>query len=464
MDSREDRLVQRLFYLAGVLLLALVGLNSWLGWQDSQVSYRLQKAIEFQRQITSLYTSILDGESGMVGYVLTGNEDYLHRYELARRQYQGVILLLQQHSHSHHPDVSLLNVLEVQIKAAFVEMDEVLDSVKRGSRALSIERIQTQFIHTMLMEIRRGLGELEWEEDVFVHQEQQQINRYHFWRFVLVVVEVFLILMMGWLILHSLQVRRRALRDQHELQSQLLQAKKLESVGQLTAGIAHDFNNILAGINGFSQLAQRKYGKLDPSGELSDYLREVIEGGRRAQTLVRQLLAYSRNRGGNLQTVVLQNVLEAVAGLLRASIPSSIVLRWQPDGLPLRVKIDVVQFQQALVNVVINSRDAIGQMSGEIKLSLELSTFSQQRCSSCSAELSGEYVCVHVADTGRGMEPEVAQRVFEPFFTTKISTEGSGMGLAVVHGILHGANGHVVLRSTPGMGTTVTLLLPQATD
>lgn len=257
-------------------------------------------------------------------------------------------------------------------------------------------------------------------------------------------------------------------REEHEhLQSQLLQARKMEAVGQLSGGIAHDFNNMLSSILGYAELALDRPDDLSRE-ELDEYLGEVIRAGERARDLVGQMLSFSRTRKGAAERVELRPIVKEVVKMLRFTLPASIELEVVSSEEGLAVNIDPVQVQQVVMNLSINARDAM-RNKGRLEIALRRVGIGgeggRHECRSCGEAIAaGDYIELAVSDTGAGIDAELLERVFDPFFTTKDVGKGTGMGLSVVHGIVHETGGHVLVESRAGEGTTFRLLLPPSTD
>ncbi len=258
--------------------------------------------------------------------------------------------------------------------------------------------------------------------------------------------------------------RKAAEQRRTELERQLRQAQKMEAIGHLTGGLAHDFNNILTSVLGYVAMAQeRPAAGEDPV--LTRQLEQARLAAERARDHVAQLLAFSRPRRGERWLLAPGQLAEQALQLLRPNLPTSIAVAFDVQGadaaaLPPMVA-DPVQFEQVLLNLCLNARDAIGE-HGTLRLRIGHSR-AAGHCASCSVALSGGgWVWFEVADDGRGMTPDVLDRMFEPFFTTKEVGRGTGMGLAMVHGIVHDHGGHVQVQSALGSGSTFRVLLPAA--
>ncbi|MCB1748558.1 MAG: PAS domain-containing protein [Gammaproteobacteria bacterium] len=259
----------------------------------------------------------------------------------------------------------------------------------------------------------------------------------------------------------DISARRAAEGDRRRLNEQLLQAQRVEAIGLLTGGIAHDFNNVLAGILGYSKLALRRFADELPEG-LAEYLHEIQGAGERARDLVQQLLTFSRGEAVEMESVAVEAVAAEALRMLRPTVPSSIEFTLAAAaGLPA-VRGNPVQLQQVIVNLCINARDALDG-SGHIRVGVERRHQPRCACASCHLDFAGEFVVLSITDDGAGIPAPDLPRVFEPFFSTKAgSGHGSGMGLSMVHGLVHGADGHILLHSAAGQGTRFEIFLPLA--
>ena len=251
--------------------------------------------------------------------------------------------------------------------------------------------------------------------------------------------------------------RKKAEMDRANMEQQMLHAQKLKSLGMLAGGIAHDFNNILVSILGNVDLAREKLGADSPAAE---YLDASIINAKRAGDLCQQLLAYSGRGKFLIKATNIGKLASETVELLKVSVPKTVVLSYQIDeNLPL-VEVDVNQWRQVIMNLVMNSSESISG-DGEITIHIgseSCTTDDLQSGSNTEALADGCYVKIEIADTGCGMEPATLSTIFDPFFTTKDS--GYGLGLAAVLGIVHGHNGTIKVRSVVGNGSTFTIFLP----
>ena len=248
-------------------------------------------------------------------------------------------------------------------------------------------------------------------------------------------------------------------QQQRLLETQLRQAQKMELIGHLTGGIAHDFNNILAAVFGYAELVQMS-PEIEKNPQLALYVQEILQAGIRAKELVAQLLTFSHRRELASQAINVTAIVREVAKLLRSTMPTSISIECAlAEGLP-EVLISPVQLHQILMNLGVNARDAIAG-TGVVKIAAEQLVVDDTRsCASCHQGFSGRYLMISVRDSGSGIPAENMLRIFDPFFTTKEVGRGSGLGLSVLHGIVHSANGHIEVLTAPGQGSEFRVYLP----
>ena len=261
------------------------------------------------------------------------------------------------------------------------------------------------------------------------------------------------------LIMRDITERKQAEAERSRLEAQLRQSQKMEAIGQLTGGIAHDFNNILTGIMGYIVMAQ-EWEQKQPDPKLHRYLERIQKSAGRARDLIQQMLTFSRGQRGEPRPLQPAPLVKESVKLLESMLPSTIQTRLNiPGNLPT-VMADPVHLEQVLLNLCINARDA---MAGHGVLEIGLREIEYRTpciCSSCRKPASGRYLELSIGDSGAGISREAIDRIFEPFFTTKEVGKGSGMGLAMVHGIVHEYGGHIRVESEPGRGARFSVLLP----
>jgi PAS domain S-box-containing protein len=249
----------------------------------------------------------------------------------------------------------------------------------------------------------------------------------------------------------------RDITERRRLEDDLRQAQKMESVGRLAGGVAHDFNNMLSVILGHAELALER---LSPAEPLHADLLEIQGAASRSAELTRQLLAFARKQTVSPRVLDLGETVESMLKMLQRLIGEDIELRWDCSTKLWPVKIDPSQIDQILANLCINARDAIAGV-GKMTIEASNAAIDDAYCATHAGFLPGDYVRLAVSDDGAGMDKETLSHLFEPFFTTKPLGAGTGLGLAMVYGIVKQNGGFIHVYSEPGHGTTFTIYVPR---
>ena len=258
-----------------------------------------------------------------------------------------------------------------------------------------------------------------------------------------------------------LDANRALLRDMEErkrLEQQLLQAQKLESMGTLAGGIAHDFNNMLNIIQGYTYLLSEQAARNEEIAEPVDAINETVK---RASAIVQQLLTLARKTESKFEPVDANTLLQSLIMLLRETFPKTIEMTLDLNHELPPTMADPNQIMQVLLNLCLNARDAMPEGG---KLTLKTQAVDGESLSDLGDATAARYVCIEVTDTGTGMDENVQRRIFEPFFTTKETSHGTGLGLAVVYGIVKNHNGFIQVVSNPMEGAIFRVYLPIASS
>ena len=249
----------------------------------------------------------------------------------------------------------------------------------------------------------------------------------------------------------------RDITERKRLETMLNQSQKLEALGQLAGGMAHDTNNMLGVIIGYADLLEER---LAGDVQALEDLAQVRKAALRSSELIRQLLAFARKQVIQPRTVDLNELVEGTQKLLRRLIGERISLVWKPTAALWSTWVDPSQIDQILANLAVNARDSI-EGSGTITLETMNAAVDETYCLANPDAAPGDYVVLSVSDTGQGMSPVIQARIFEPFFTTKEAGRGTGLGLAMVYGVLRQNGGFVTVYSVPGVGTSFRLYFPR---
>jgi PAS domain S-box-containing protein len=260
--------------------------------------------------------------------------------------------------------------------------------------------------------------------------------------------------------LTDITAQKNAEREKSELEAQLVQAQRMESIGRLAGGVAHDYNNMLGAIIGYSE---RAIAEIDASSAVHGMLFEILKAANRSADVTRQLLSFARK-----QTIVpkifdLNKSVLDMFNMLRRLIGSDIELVWSSHPGSLPINMDPTQLDQVVVNLCVNARDAI-QGTGKVSLSTATATFDAEYCTKNAGFFPGHFAVLAVSDTGTGIDKEILSRIFEPFFTTKENGKGTGLGLASVYGAIKQNGGFIDVHSQPSVGTIFTVYIPLAED
>lgn len=265
--------------------------------------------------------------------------------------------------------------------------------------------------------------------------------------------------------LSDISLLKQAEEEKEALKNLLLQSHKMEAIGTLAAGIAHDFNNILFPILGFGEMLKDELSAreniYDPTRqeEMTEMAESIITNSLRAKDLVKQILAFSKNTSTAVNSLHLNMILMEIIVSLRPLLPSNIRLVERIDNTCSMVMADAEQIHQVIFNIISNAIDSMEEIGGTVTITLTENDF-HETCQDTGASVNGRYVCLSIADTGHGIEKQYLSRIFDPYFSTRTKFKWAGLGLSLVHGIIHSHNGAITVKSEPGLGSEFRIFLP----
>ena len=256
----------------------------------------------------------------------------------------------------------------------------------------------------------------------------------------------------------EIEIRQKFERERAELEKQLFQLQKMETIGTLAGGIAHDFNNILTPILGYTDMAREE---LPEESNLRFDLEQINNAALRGKDLVQQILTFSREVDFEKKPIHIQPIVAEVLNLLKSTFPSTVKIKQNLDPHVGTVLADPTHIHQIIMNLCTNANHAMMQTGGVLDIKLDAIRIDQKHSTLIPNLKYGDYIRLTISDTGYGMDLKTKERIFEPFFTRKEVGSGSGLGLSVVHGIINNYGGAIDVDSTPGKGTIFTIYLPK---
>jgi signal transduction histidine kinase/CheY-like chemotaxis protein len=458
-------------------LATVLGATWWISIELADQMSRARKITVIKFQLTDFVIALQNATIGERGFLLTGEDPYLEPFERAKADLEPALDRLIQSASGEPKLTPLLSRLRIITEEKLALLQTSIDLKKAG---------QDDDVLSVLGE---GRGKALLDEATRIANEVKD--------YVLDALEkcsASIVAKTGWIEIgqftaallvftsagFAYRLNKRQLRDlvsardnlvlankklvaesaeRVRVSAQLRQSQKMEAIGQLTGGIAHDFNNMLAVIVGSLSLFKRRVDRGDMQASLG-LIDDALGGANRAATLTARLLAFSRQQP--LAPVVLDpnKLIAGMSSLLSRTLGQNIQVEILFAGAIWRTFVDANQLENALLNLCINSRDAMSE-GGQLTIETSNAELDDPYVAENEDVVAGQYVLVAVTDTGSGMSPEVVAKAFEPFFTTKTSAEGTGLGLSQVFGFVKQSGGHVKIYSELGQGTTIKLYLPR---
>jgi signal transduction histidine kinase len=470
----------RLGLLGGAIaLMCLAGLAALtLAFRATEAQRWVEHTVEV-RQLTGVFlNTALDAESGIRGYMLSDDKTFLDAYEAATPKLKSTLGRLQAltaDNTAQHARLQQISQTSEQLSDIYRRM---LDLVAQGQRDAAIGLVKTRAGKALMDETRNQIATFDRIEREMLAMRERDAARLRMMLMAAVVgalaCAIGLLLFFGKMsydYVRQLDFRTAELeneaRRRQESEATLIQAQKMEAVGQLTGGIAHDFNNMLTVIIGNLETLQRRLKHMQTENESASKLAVLtkpaelaLQGARNAAKLTHRLLAFARRQPLAPVQLDLNKVVSGMSELLRRTVGETIVFETVLGAGLWRTFVDANQLENVLLNLVVNARDAMPN-GGHLTIETSNAYLDDAYAARFDDVAPGQYLLLSVTDTGTGMSPELLARVFEPFFSTKGDQQGSGLGLAMVHGFVKQSGGHIRIYSELNEGTSVKIYLPR---
>ncbi len=471
-----DNRSQTTLLLGFALLIVMIFGSVWLAEQQKQSFALVRHTLEVEDRLSSVLSDFQDAEGGQRSYLLTGALGYLEPYNAAIRRVEGGLNALEAATADNPRQQVLIGRLRELSAVRLTRLSQTLARYRSGDHdgAVTLEELDPgQALTIQIRDVIRAMkaeeaGLLKSRERVTVQQAGLAqaglvVNG------IVILALIFMTFRQGGTRLRlavtsaaELGAANAALKGELETreaaEAQVRQMQKLESIGQLTGGIAHDFNNMLTVVIGSLHIAK---SRLDTDrARALVCIDNALDGAQRAAMLTARLLAFSRQQPLAPKVLDANKLVRGMSEMLRQTIGEHLRVETVLAGGLWRAFVDPGQLENAVLNLVINARDA---MPGGGRVTVETSNAHLDDAYAVANEgaVAGQYVLLSVTDTGAGMSADVIKRVFDPFFTTKDIGKGTGLGLSQVYGFIKQSSGHVKVYSEPGLGTTVKLYLPR---
>jgi len=481
----------QLMLLLGFALLVVMILGSvWLADQQKQSFALVRHTLEVESRLSTVLSDFQDAETGQRGFLLTGQDDYLKPYKAAVSRVDGDVRALAAATADNPLQQSSMRNLRGLAAARQEGLRQTIALYRTGDHAGAAEPKRLGVGAALMDQIRAVVTTMKAEETELLHASERTTVRQASLAQAGLVVNGVVILVLVFITFRQAQTRlavavvsaaelksandellasaadlkvanaslKGELETREAAEAQVRQMQKMESIGQLTGGIAHDFNNMLAIVIGSLDIAKRRLDT-DRARALV-CIDNALEGARRAALLTARLLAFSRQLPLEPRALDVNKLMGGMSEMLRHTIGEHLRIETVMAGGLWPAFVDPSQLENAILNLVINARDAMPD-GGRLTVETANAHLDDAYAAANADANAGQYVLLSVTDTGIGMPARVIEQVFDPFFTTKGVGKGTGLGLSQVHGFVKQSGGHVRLYSEPGVGTAVKIYLPR---
>jgi signal transduction histidine kinase/CheY-like chemotaxis protein len=474
---------QLMMQLGFTLLTVMVFASVWMADRQRDGFAAVRHTLEVQTALSTVLSDFQDAETAQRGFLLTGRSDFLAPYKVSLGRIDEDLARLAAATADNPGQTAGMMRLHELAGARRAELGQTISQYQSRDRARDAASAQLDRGKTLMDQIHTVVDVMKAKERTLLQTREQVTVRQAALLRVGLVANGLLIFGVAFTTLRQAHLRlvaanataaelltanqglkasaaalKAELENREAAEAQVRQMQKMESIGQLTGGIAHDFNNMLAIVIGSLDIAKRRLDT-DRARALV-CIDNALDGARRAALLTARLLAFSRQLPLDPRALDVNKLVSGMSEMLRHTIGEHLRVETVLAGGLWATLIDPGQLENAILNLVINARDA---MPDGGRLTVETSNAHlDDAYASANAEVApGQYVMISVTDSGSGMPPEMIDKVFEPFFTTKGLSKGTGLGLSQVHGFVKQSGGHVKIYSEPGHGTTVKIYLPR---
>ena len=460
---------ERIPEAAAVALALIFALTIWLGTRYVIQTEWVRHTLEIQTKIARIWSLLQDAEIGQRSFVLTGNDRFLEPFARATQSINGELDELAKLIADNPEQATAVSQAVPVIAQRLAFAAETVALRRQGDFDGARDKILSGFGFNTMRDLRERFQRLEAAESQLLQAREAAASTTI--AALTVAIAVGLLATLGflaaWIInarrsTHELALANAALQDtmseREAAELQVRQMQKMEAVGQLTGGIAHDFNNMLAIITSGVNLAQRRLAKGEPGADT--FLSGALDGAHRAATLVKRLLAFSRQQPLAPIALDANKFVAGLSELISRALGESIKMETILGGGLWLTHADPAQLENSILNLCVNARDAMPE-GGRLTVETANCHLDDRYARLHPGVPAGQYVLIAVTDTGQGMAPDVVAKAFDPFFTTKDAAKGTGLGLSQVFGFVKQSGGHVKIYSELGQGTTVKIYLPR---